>query len=131
MSSEQKTSGHIWVATIAGIVAILGFFGVVVWTDLLPSRSDLGNAPESSEMERMYTERFFNDVSTDFVVIDKSECELTSNQKSEDGISERWIIRHSVTINGNYVPETAFTVQKNLSGNWEWYTKGSSCDRGY
>lgn len=50
MTNKSRADGHTWIQTIAGIIAILGFFGILIWTDLLPSLNS------SSEFEHVINE---------------------------------------------------------------------------
>ena len=48
-SNRNTTDWHTWIATVAGIIAILGFFGIAVVTDMIPlSTTSPPNTPTSS-----------------------------------------------------------------------------------
>lgn len=54
METKQKTNIHTWLQTVASIIAILGFFGVVYWTNLLPNGLMRGQEPTPTSSSSNY-----------------------------------------------------------------------------
>ena len=46
---NQGADGHTWIQTIASIIAILGFFGILRWADIIPFEGD--SSANSGEYE--------------------------------------------------------------------------------